>query len=201
MPWPNRGVYFFRESGENRTESGTGPRIVHVGTHALTGRSGTTLWKRLSQHKGHVRSGGGNHRGSIFRLLAGTALIDRDGIDCSIWDNRSNTASREVRQREQPLEIAVSRVIGAMPFLWLAVEDAPGPASLRGYIKRNAVALLSNYEKQPIDPPSRSWLGYHCSRDRVRHSALWNSNHVGERYDPAFLNTLADLIMQAERTE
>ena len=201
MPWPNRGVCFFRESSENRTDSGTGLRVVHVGTHAVSGGSGTTLWNRLSQHKGYVGSGGGNHRGSIFRLIVGTALIDRDGVDCSTWDDRRGNALGEVRQREQPLELAVSNVIGEMPFLWLAVEGAPGPGSLRGYIKRNAIALLSNYGKQPIDPPSRLWLGHHCNREKVRHSALWNSNHVGERYDPAFLDTLADLIRQTDRTK
>ena len=201
IPWPNRGVYFFQASGENRSDSGTGPRVVRVGTHALKGGSRTTLWNRLSQHKGYLTSGGGNHRGSIFRLMVGTALIDRHGIDCSTWDNRRGTASREVREREQPLEIAVSKVIGEMPLLWLPVEDAPGPASLRGYIERNSIALLSNYGKQPIDPPSRSWLGHHGSREKVRHSALWNSNHVGDRYDPAFLDTLADLIKLADRTE
>jgi hypothetical protein len=35
MSWPKRGVYFFREVGESRSETGTGPRIVRVGTHAL----------------------------------------------------------------------------------------------------------------------------------------------------------------------
>ena len=27
MPWPKRGIYFFRELGEVRTDSGTGPRL------------------------------------------------------------------------------------------------------------------------------------------------------------------------------
>jgi len=35
MDWPKRGVYFFRETGEKRSDTGTGPRIVRVGTHAL----------------------------------------------------------------------------------------------------------------------------------------------------------------------
>jgi len=35
---------------------------------------GTTLWARLSQHRGSAKSGGGNHRCSIFRLLVGRAL-------------------------------------------------------------------------------------------------------------------------------
>src|SRR5262249_15097251 len=49
---PQRGVYFFMEAGERRTETGNGLRIVRVGTHALKPKSQTTLLKRLSQHKG-----------------------------------------------------------------------------------------------------------------------------------------------------
>lgn len=78
MDWPPRGVYFFFEPGENRTHSGESPRVVRVGTHALASGSRTTLWNRLSQHQGVRKSGGGNHRGSIFRLHVGTALINRD---------------------------------------------------------------------------------------------------------------------------
>ncbi len=199
MPWPQRGVYFFFEPGEVRTGSGTGRRVVRIGTHALTIGAGTTLWGRLSQHRGPKRSGGGNHRGSIFRLLVGTALMERDGFDCPTWDNRRNTASHDVRESEKTLERAVSKVIGDMSLLWVAVEDEPGPDSLRGYIERNAIALLSNYGKQSIDPPSRSWLGRHCNRERVRTSGLWNSNHVDEGYDPPFLDTFATLVKQVEK--
>ncbi|HTV26286.1 MAG TPA: hypothetical protein VMF32_00715 [Xanthobacteraceae bacterium] len=71
MNWPQRGVYFFFEPGELRSDTGNGPRVVRVGTHALTDTSRTTLWKRLSQHRGTGNAGGGNHRGSIFRLLIG----------------------------------------------------------------------------------------------------------------------------------
>lgn len=47
MNWPNRGVYFFREPDEMRSDTGTGPRIVRVGTHALKAGGSTTLWGRL----------------------------------------------------------------------------------------------------------------------------------------------------------
>lgn len=60
---PLRGVYFFFEPGERRSGSGEGPRVVRVGTHALKPGSKTKLWTRLSQHRGALRSGGGNHRG------------------------------------------------------------------------------------------------------------------------------------------
>jgi hypothetical protein len=91
------------------------------------------------------------------------------------------------------LECGVSKVICVMPFLWPAIDDEPGPASLRGYIERNAIALLSNYEKAPLDPASSNWLGSSCNRERVRKSGLWNSNHVDEAHDPDFLNQLRPL--------
>src|ERR1700722_1639955 len=64
LAWPARGVYFFHEAGENRSDTGEGARIVRVGTHALKSGSRTKLWTRLSQHKGQPSTGGGNHRGS-----------------------------------------------------------------------------------------------------------------------------------------
>lgn len=85
-----------------------------------------------------------------------------------------------------------------MPFLWLGIDGAPGPQSLRGYIERNAIALLSNYERAVLDPPSQGWLGHLCDRERVRASGLWNSRHVDERHDPAFLGTLEMLIEEGD---
>jgi hypothetical protein len=193
MVWPKRGVYFFREPGEFRTDTGDGPRIVRVGTHALKAGSGTKLWTRLSQHTGQPSTGGGNHRGSIFRLIVGAALIQRDGFDFPTWGD-GNTAARDVRLGERDLESEVSRVIGQMPFLWLSIEDDAGPNSLRGIIERNSIALLSNYNKRCLDPPSSGWLGHHSNRERVRKSGLWNQNHVEESYDPEFLHKLEQLV-------
>lgn len=71
---PRRGVYFFFETRERR-EDGVTPRVVRVGTHALRTGSATTVWQRLSQHRGTLagaRLGGGKHRGSVFRLHVGT---------------------------------------------------------------------------------------------------------------------------------
>ncbi|MGE0454015.1 MAG: hypothetical protein AB7O37_18160 [Vicinamibacteria bacterium] len=193
MPWPESGVYFFRENGEARSQTGHGPRIVRVGTHGLKAGSRSTLWGRLAQHKGQDASGGGNHRGSIFRQIVGAALMKRTGYECPTWGS-GNSAPRDVRMAEQGLEREVSTVIRAMPFLWLAIEDATGPDSQRGFIERNAIALLSNYDKEPLDPPSTNWLGHHCDRERVRGSGLWNSNHVDDPYDPAFLDELHALV-------
>ncbi|MBP1885724.1 hypothetical protein [Sinorhizobium mexicanum] len=99
---------------------------------------------------------------------------------------------------EIALEREVSRLIGSMPLVWLGVDDEPGAKSLRGYIERNAIALLSNYGKQPIDAPSAGWLGRHCDRAKVRMSGLWNSNHVDEVYDPKFLDCLDEHVLAME---
>lgn len=206
--WPQRGVYFFFEKGEQRTHTGTGARVVRVGTHALKRGSRATLWKRLSQHQGTRRSGGGNHRGSIFRLLTGQAYIARRGMNVPTWGCGGDVKKaavqfelerEQVKASEQPVEQAVSKMLGAMELLWIPIEDAPGPDSIRGYIERNSIALLSNYEDTVIDPPSTSWLGQFSSRDKVRESGLWNSNHVADTHELAFLNVLDRLVGSLNR--
>lgn len=204
--WPARGVYFFLEPLEVRQESGDGPRVVRVGTHALTAGSRSTLRQRLIQHRGQP-SGRGNHRGSIFRLLVGQALVARGGLPrCSSWGVKGdiskastvlNVSRDTLAADEMPVERAVTNYLGSMPFLWLDVGDEPGPNSLRGVIERNAIALLSDYQRPAIDPPSPGWLGHASNRSLVRGSGLWNQRHVEEAHDPAFL---VRLEMAIERT-
>lgn len=198
MDWPRRGVYFFFEPGEMRSHSGEGQRVVRIGAHALKKGSKTTLWKRLRQHRGTLTSGGGNHRGSVFRLHVGTALINRDhwtGESTESWSIGSS-ADKGVRQYERQLEIAVSDYIRKMPLLWLEIDDDPGPDSMRGYVERNTIGLLSNYgaKEYPIDPPSKEWLGFSATSDKINKSGLWDSNHVDEDYDPSLLEKLKVLI-------
>ena len=199
MGWPGRGVYFFFEDGEVRSDSGGGPRVVRVGTHALGHGSRTSLWGRLAQHRGIAKHGGGNHRGSVFRKLVGAALTARQpSLAVGSW-GRGQTALRDVRAREHGLECRVSETIGRMPFLWIEVPDKPGPGSLRRVVERNAIALLSNYERAALDPPSPTWLGHRCPWDRVQNSGLWNNNHVNEAHAPAFLDVLERLIASTSR--
>jgi len=189
---PRRGVYFFMEAGELRTHTGAGHRIVRVGTHGLTQGSKSTLKQRLNQHRGVLTSGGGNHRGSIFRLLVGTTLPAIRAGD-STW-GKETTANADIRINEEPFEREVSNLIRKMPYLYLDVDDIASASSLRGFIERNSIALLSNYQKPSLDPPSKEWRGYQCNREKVRLSGLWNQKHVDETYDPSFLNTLELLI-------
>jgi hypothetical protein len=202
LQWPPRGVYFFFEPGEMRAQTGRGLRVVRVGTHALKEGSNSTLWNRLSQHRG-TAADGGNHRGSIFRLLAGAAMQARDHSKIGSWGIGSDPKSaarqlgighEEMLAEEGRLEASVSGYIQAMPFLWLDIGDGPRPQSDRGFIERNSIALLSNFEREPLDMASDAWLGLHCDRARVRGSGLWNNNHVEELYDTAFLDMLEQYV-------
>lgn len=204
MDWPERGVYFFFEEGEERHGSGEGSRVVRVGTHALKAGSQATLCDRLRQHRGNAKNVGGNHRGSIFRLLVGKSLALRG--DCAgprSWGVASSAAAAAgrldlapaaVKEAEGDLGQRASAVIGAMSVLWLNVPDAPGPESARGRIERGAIALLSNAVPGAADPPSAHWLGAYSDRSLVRASGLWNNNHVEDAYDPAFLDEMEALI-------
>ena len=191
--WPVRGVYFFFEEGERRKESGDGPRVLRVGTHSIARGAQTTLWNRLSQHRG-TRDGGGNHRASVFRLWIGDAL-GRRGPDLHVdsWlDRRASTSS--VKESEHPLECAVTAYIGSMPLLWLGIDDRAQRAS----VERSAIALLSNYGRIcPLDTPSAGWLGRFSSSARVRESGIWNSQLVGSSYDEGFLRVLEREVWRA----
>ncbi len=110
--------------------------------------------------------------------------------------------SREVLAiAEAPVEQMVTHYIGTMPFLWLNIDDNPGPSSLRGVIERNAIALFSNYGRPRLDPPSPQWLGHVSDRTLVRSSGLWNQRHAKETHDPDFLNMFETMIEQTGRDE
>jgi len=81
LDWPDRSLYIFFAHDETR-ENTDQRRITRIGTHGVTAGSQTSLWNRLRTHRGTLSgqyAGGGNHRGSIFRLHVGEAMIERDG--------------------------------------------------------------------------------------------------------------------------
>jgi hypothetical protein len=97
MEWPQRGVYFFRELGENRSDTGSGPRIVRVGTHALKAGGTTTLWTRLSQHRGNDEPGPTSARGFIERnSIALLSNFGRAPLDPQSGDWLGHDSDREL---------------------------------------------------------------------------------------------------------
>jgi hypothetical protein len=115
---------------------------------------------------------------------------------------------------ETALESAVSLYIGQMPFVVLAVDDEPGPRSARAFIERNSIALLSNYARPPIDPPSPAWLGRRCGRRGIRsqlhgnheepdarHALCGGDVGEGQEPEPTGLPPPLQLIRQQHRNE
>ena len=86
-----------------------------------------------------------------------------------------------------------------MPFLWLDVDDEPGPLSDRGLIETGSIALLSARSNPRADHPSRVWLGSFADRDTIRESGLWNVNHVDGPLRPDLLDVLDRHIHRARR--
>lgn len=194
QPWPSRGVYFVLEG--RKIGSDRMPRIVRVGTHAVSQGSKTTLWNRLSTHRG-TTAGIGSHRSSIFRLHVGRAWSRFD--NSKIWPDswaKGQSASADIRLDEGPLEQIVSEVIGAMHVVWLDIDDEPGAASERAYIERNAIGLLSRLGllsgRADID-----WLSSYSSDWRIAASGLWNLSHTLRIPDPDFIKRLTAAV---ERT-
>lgn len=197
MEWPRKGMYFFFSPDETR-EADDQLRVTRVGTHAVSEGSKTTLWNRLRTHRGTLsgaRPGGGNHRGSVFRLRVGEAIIDRGGIADEYPDwGEGSSATADVRDAEYELEKRVSEFIRELPLLWVEIDDEPGPGSQRAAIERNAIALLSNYRRDALDPRAETWLGADSDASEIRESGLWNIDHVDESHAPEFLATLSDCI-------
>ncbi|WP_423743913.1 hypothetical protein V5735_13000 (plasmid) [Haladaptatus sp. SPP-AMP-3] len=201
MDWPDQGVYFFLS--ENNRTAGTEERVTRIGTHAVAEGSSASLWSRLKAHQGSMNSkygeNGGNHRGSVFRLRVGEAMIERSDLHNAYpeWGQGSH-ADPAVRRQEHDHEQQVSEYIRKLPMVWLTVEDYPAPDNERAYIERNAIALVSNYQKTTIDPREDNWLGNASPKSEIAESGLWNVNHVEEEYDPSFLNRFEELIREMD---
>lgn len=198
MDWPERGVYFFLSPTETHADTDV-PRVTRVGTHAVSEGSGTKMWDRLRTHRGAQRgtyAGGGNHRGSVFRLRVGEAIRARESLQAyyPVWGDGSSV-DREVRLTEHPLEQRVSEFVGDLAFLWVAVDDEPGTDSDRATVEENAIALLSNYRREAVDERPPDWLGRNSASREIRESGLWNVDHVDrepgdDEYEPSFLDRL-----------
>ena len=181
--WPLNGVYFFFEDGEGRT-AGKGPRVVRVGTQAVktTTPSRRTLWDRLEKHRGRQPgdTGGPRRSHSVFRRHVGTAIIGRDDLGEEVCDNWYHYRHQPL---EEQIEMAVSRYVGVMPFLWLDVPDR----AARHDIEAGAIALLSRCSGG-VDLPSPGWLGRYALKTEIPDSGLWNVQLTKGRYDPGFLD-------------
>lgn len=185
--WPERGLYFVVEP----VGPGGKDWITRVGTHAVSAGSRTTLWNRISTHRGAAGHGGGSHRSSIFRSHVGRALGRRGDLTLPPSWGVGQSAASEIRAAESTLERKVSNIIGDMRLLWLDIPDDPSSRSDRAYLERNIIGLLSRTNFLGIrSEPGGAWLGQYSTDWRIVTSGLWNLDHLYYRPDPRFLDVL-----------
>lgn len=188
---PARGVYIFVDLSE-RNFNGTPGRIVRIGTHAVSEGAKSTLKSRLRHHLG-LGDGTGNHRGSIFRLHVGRALLEKDGMRDQLrsWGDGQHAPS-EVRALERKHEMRVSEYLRALEVYVLHIDDAPSKDSLRAAVERQLIALCSE-ELHPIDHASENWLGKYSPMQSIVKSGLWNLRDVGRKYEPSSVGSMDDI--------
>ncbi|MCY4077818.1 MAG: hypothetical protein OXH04_20555 [Acidobacteria bacterium] len=163
QPPAESGVYFFFEPGEERANGD--PRIVRVG------ESGD-LRRRLLRN--HLNGTHRDNRGvsSRFRRDIGQALIEREGLVCRTWMDDADPSASDDLAAERLLEDRVTSVISAMPVTWVTVEQGE-----RQDLERGIIGLLSNWDREAVDPPSENWLGRYHPWPIMR-SGLWNAKHM-----------------------
>jgi hypothetical protein len=189
---PSRGVYLFLDQREPNF-LGVKPRIVRVGTHAVSLGSKATLRGRLRNHLGPTNEIG-NHRGSIFRLHVGRAMLEAIGGHSSLpsW-GQGQDADTNTKVSEASHEQAVSRYLQDLEVVLVDVDDEPSKDSLRARVEAQLIALCTE-SMRPIDCPTADWLGLKSPVASINQSGLWNIRGVGERYDPAGAGAVRSIV-------
>jgi hypothetical protein len=179
---PAQGVYFFFDPDEPTAYSKKLPRLVRIGTHAVSAGSRATLKNRLRTHLG-TKDGLGNHRGSVFRLHVGQALIARDGLSDRFpsW-GKGQSATRATIEQEASLEKQVSSYLAKLMVVYIPIPGLASKNSMRATVERHLIALFTENWSM-IERSSAQWLGRWSSRPQIAHSGLWNVRCVGETAD------------------
>jgi hypothetical protein len=112
----------------------------------------------------------------------------------------SSTADKGALLAERGLEQAVSKYLGELYVLLIAVPGASDKNNDRAYIEQNLIAALSNLCR-PLDPPSCDWLGLNSDKREIRKSGLWNVNHVEQLCDPNYLDVLEYYVSMTTGTK
>jgi len=182
---PESGVYLFFDERESRLKNLDEMRVVRVGTHGVAAGSKASLRNRIRTHFG-TAAGEGNHRSSIFRLHVGRSLLNARLVpQVDSWG--VPTLDGDTLKNERSLEQAVSRYLGGLYVVLIAVPGSSDKNNDRAYLEQNLIGLLSNRCK-PLDSPSCEWLGLKSEKKEIRKSGLWNVNHVSQPFDPDFFD-------------
>lgn len=191
---PERGVYLFLDPQETSAYLPC-PRVVRIGTHAVSQGSKATIKNRLRNHLG-LTDGRGSHRGSIFRLHVGRAMLEREGTVTTLpsWGVGQH-ASQEIMQNETALERRVSDYLGALEVIVLPIDDPPSKDSRRAKVETQLISLFTD-SLVPIEHASPSWLGRYSPVTAISRTGLWNVRDVGRPYRSKAEGAVSDIEAQ-----
>ena len=191
-PLPKRGVYLFLDPSEPNLR-GKEPRVVRIGTHAVSAGSQASLRGRLRNHLG-PNNGIGNHRGSIFRLHVGRAMLEAGPGHGAVssWGDGQN-ASASIKAIEQAHELEVTNYLKKLEIVIFDIDDLPSKESMRARAEAQLIAVFSD-GLNVLEKPSKTWLGRNSPVASIRKSGLWNIRGVGGRYDPKGVGSVTALV-------
>jgi len=207
--WPTRGIYIFFTPDTNiEADPHSEWTVARIGTVGVANGSSNTLMNRMRQHRGNKKgkyAGGGNHRGSIFRLHVGNAIIHKNDLhnEYPHWGKSNSNvpddiSTTEIREQEHPLEERVSEYIRSLPFLILNVPGEPGPKSDRARIEKQLLSTFGFYHRTKDYLRDDRWLGTFSPKPEVYKTGLWNINHVDGFCSPSVLHDVQQYLEQTE---
>jgi hypothetical protein len=190
---PEKGVYIFLDPAETSAWS-NGPRIVRIGTHAVSEGSKSSLRTRLRNHLGPAH-GVGSHRGSIFRLHVGRAMLEaegRNGAEVLTW-GVGQQSPKPVPDNEIAHERRVTDYLQRLEVFVFDIDDPPSKTSLRALAETQLIGLMTA-DGLPLEPASAGWLGLRSPMAPIRETGLWNIRDVGAAYRPDRRGSVSDLL-------
>jgi hypothetical protein len=165
---PKDGLYVLFERAE---KAHGGERLVRAGTHTGEGQ----LPSRLRQH--FVAQ---NKDRSIFRKNIGRALLAKaHDAYAAVWEidftpaaaRKAHGAKRDPQKQAQIERQVTSYMQKNFSFAVVRIDDKAKRLSLESKI----ISTLSHCKDCR---PSRTWLGNHSSKEKIRKSGLWLVNEL-----------------------
>jgi len=185
--FPNNGVYFFYEEGEN-SDHGNGinrPRIVRIGTHKEN-----NFQSRISEHfllnESKMNFTIANPKPSdrsIFRKNIGRALLNKNNdyylkiwnIDYTPKENRLKLNLMRNIEKEKQIESGVSKILrGTFSFRFIALEGQQKRIGKEGLESR----LIGTIAHCNTCKASENWLGRFSTIEQIRNGKLWLSQYL-----------------------
>lgn len=182
---PENGIYFFYETGEIWGHGSEKLRIVRVGTHKDGNfKSRIKDHYLINERKLNFNSMQPAPKDrSIFRKNIGRALLNKNNFDyLKIWEidftykhTRAEFGHLRNIEFERKIEMQINEILRnnfSFRFIELDNEDERmGGEGLESY-------LIGTLSECSLCRPSTNWLGNYSSKDNIRNSGLWLTQHL-----------------------